>query len=541
LVIDDEPSIRASIRRSLRNKDYAVFEAADGYEGIKLARSELPDLILSDVMMSGMDGFRVLKELRSYPDTSIIPVILMTGVPEKANVRSSMEHGADDFLPKPFGPETLIAAIEARLERQRIMQIRAKQTELRLLELLSATADLIAIAEPSSGRLLYMNQAGKKLLAIKPAKFSELKLSELVIGSGLGEKIALAEKNGSWLGECILLAQDQRTIPASVQILQHRPPYDTPYLSFVARDVTERKRVEAELDELQQEFQRASRRAGMADVANSVLHNVGNVINSIGVASSGVARNLKQSKTLVLSKVINILRDHESDLGEFLSSDEKGKKIPGYLAQLSDYLQSENQNAISELDQLQEWIQHVKGIVHMQQSYAKLSGTVEITKVADVLEDVLRLTINGFTKSGIQINRDCDPDLTVMVERHKVVQILVNLVRNAKQACQVAESTEKQISIRVTADNDRLKVSVTDNGVGIASEDMGRIFAHGFTTKKDGHGFGLHSSKLAAREMNGLLMADSEGPGKGATFTLDLPLQLADKVQADGGSPGKGK
>src|SRR5205823_6630387 len=128
------------------------------------------DLVLSDVMMSGMDGFALLKELRSRPSTAIIPVILMTGVPEKADLRYSMEHGADDYLAKPFQQETLIAAIEARLERQRLIQIQAKQNEVRLLELLSATHDLIAIADPGTNRLLYMNYSGKKLLAINSQK-----------------------------------------------------------------------------------------------------------------------------------------------------------------------------------------------------------------------------------------------------------------------------------------------------------------------------------------------------------------------------------
>jgi signal transduction histidine kinase len=67
-------------------------------------------------------------------------------------------------------------------------------------------------------------------------------------------------------------------------------------------------------------------------------------------------------------------------------------------------------------------------------------------------------------------------------------------------------------------------MTVSDNGVGIASENLTRIFNHGFTTRKDGHGFGLHSGALAAREMGGALWAQSDGPGKGATFTLELPL-----------------
>jgi two-component system, LuxR family, sensor kinase FixL len=70
----------------------------------------------------------------------------------------------------------------------------------------------------------------------------------------------------------------------------------------------------------------------------------------------------------------------------------------------------------------------------------------------------------------------------------------------------------------------RLRITVADNGVGVAPESFSRLFTQGFTTKKEGHGFGLHSSALAAEEMGGTLTCVSEGPGRGAAFTLELPL-----------------
>jgi C4-dicarboxylate-specific signal transduction histidine kinase len=105
-----------------------------------------------------------------------------------------------------------------------------------------------------------------------------------------------------------------------------------------------------------------------------------------------------------------------------------------------------------------------------------------------------------------------------------VLQILVNLIRNAKYACDEAGRPDKRLSMRVTKGDELVRIAVRDNGIGIPPENLTRIFGHGFTTKKDGHGFGLHSGALAAKELGGSLTAHSDGVGRGATFTLELPL-----------------
>jgi C4-dicarboxylate-specific signal transduction histidine kinase len=129
---------------------------------------------------------------------------------------------------------------------------------------------------------------------------------------------------------------------------------------------------------------------------------------------------------------------------------------------------------------------------------------------------------DSLLRHDVQVIRDCDDVPAMMMEKHKVLQILVNLIRNAKQACTDSGRAHKQITLRATSAGDGVRIAVIDNGVGIAPEDMTRIFSYGFTTKKDGHGFGLHSSVLAAQEIGGRLTAHSDGPGTGATFTLEL-------------------
>jgi signal transduction histidine kinase len=271
------------------------------------------------------------------------------------------------------------------------------------------------------------------------------------------------------------------------------------------------------------ELLEASRQAGIAEVATGILHNVGNVLNSVNVASSCVADSLRKSKAANLSKVVALLRENEKDLGDFLTNDPKGKQLPGYLAQLAEHLAGEQSHALEELAALQKNIEHIKDIVTLQQSSAKTSGMAEIVNVADLVDDALRMNSSELSRRDIEVTREFKNVPPVTVEKHKVLQILVNLVRNAKHACDDSGHLDKRLTLRVTNGNQRLRIAVADNGIGIPSENLARIFNYGFTTRKDGHGFGLHSGMLAAKEMGGSLTVHSAGPGLGAVFTLELP------------------
>jgi signal transduction histidine kinase len=162
----------------------------------------------------------------------------------------------------------------------------------------------------------------------------------------------------------------------------------------------------------------------------------------------------------------------------------------------------------------------------MQQSYSRLAGFTETVPLADIVEDALRLNQAGLDRLRIQVVRELNERGTVTLDKHKVLQILVNLIRNAKRACSEAPHSNPQIIVRTSRkDEERVLIEVMDNGVGIPHENLVRIFRQGFTTKKDGHGFGLHSSANAARELGGDLRVHSDGPGKGACFTLELPAR----------------
>ena len=305
---------------------------------------------------------------------------------------------------------------------------------------------------------------------------------------------------------------------------------DSPRLVGIDLDITDRVEAEERERNLQEQLCDASRQAGMAEIATNVLHNVGNVLNSVNISASVVTDRIRKPLSSGLGKVAALLQQHQADLAAFVSTDERAKHLPAYLAQLAEHLTLDQEVTLQELESLRKNIDHIKEIVAMQQSYSKLVGVPEKLAVTTLVDDALRINSGAFTRHGVSLRFEFEDVPEIVVEKHKVLQILVNLLRNAKYACEVSGRSDKQVVMRVSNRAGGVQIEVADNGVGIRSEHMSRIFSHGFTTKKDGHGFGLHSGALAARDLGGALRVDSAGPGSGATFTLDLPLKSPETV-----------
>ena len=294
-------------------------------------------------------------------------------------------------------------------------------------------------------------------------------------------------------------------------------------------DITQRKLAEARLSDLHKQLVEASREAGMAEIATSVLHNVGNVLNSVNVSASLIVDKVRASKVSSVGRLAALIRDHENNLADFLLNDAKGQKIPAFLADLASILESERNEIMRETKSLESNIAHIKEIVSMQQNYAKSLGVMESLKVTDLVEDAIRMNDGAMSRHQVKLVREFSEIPSVLTYKHKILQILVNLIRNAKYACDDSGRKDKQITVRVTNGEGKIKISITDNGIGIPRENLTRIFNHGFTTRKDGHGFGLHSGALAAKELDGDLLVTSAGKGHGATFTLVLPVNAPDR------------
>ena len=292
----------------------------------------------------------------------------------------------------------------------------------------------------------------------------------------------------------------------------------------ISKDVTAMKESEAKIERMHKQLVETSLQAGMAEVATSVLHNVGNVLNSVNVSSSVITDTLQNSKVGNLARAVALMRAHEHDLGNFLANDPKGKQVLEYLGNLAASLEQDKADCLREVGILANSINHIKEIVAMQQSYVKALGVSELLKPADLVEDALRLNTGAMIRHNVKVAQEFAEVPPIQAEKHKVLQILVNLIRNAKYACDESGLADKQITLQITGGENRVKIAVIDNGIGIPPENLTRIFNHGFTTRKNGHGFGLHNSANAAKEMGGILSVVSAGVGHGAAFTLDLPL-----------------
>jgi signal transduction histidine kinase len=293
----------------------------------------------------------------------------------------------------------------------------------------------------------------------------------------------------------------------------------------ILMDITLRKEAEAALVETHKNLLLASRQAGMAEIATGVLHNVGNVLNSVNVSATLVADGVRHSRVANVAKLSALFQQHKSDLAKFMTDDPRGRMIPEYLGTLAEALASEHEAQMAELENLRKNIDHIKEIVATQQSYAKTSGVFESISVIDVVEDALRINNGSLERHDVETRRDYQARPVVTTDRHKVMQILINLVSNAKHACDESGRGDKLITVRVTVDDRYVKIAMADNGIGIAAANRARIFNHGFTTRAKGHGFGLHSGALAAKELGGTLTVASDGINLGAEFTLEIPFK----------------
>ena len=292
----------------------------------------------------------------------------------------------------------------------------------------------------------------------------------------------------------------------------------------ILEDITMRKSAEAEVERVHQELMLASREAGMAEIAGNVLHNAGNVLNSLNISASLLLAQVRGSKVDAFARVVALLQDNADRLATFLTEDERGKHVLDFLTQVSSHMVSNQHSSLDELQSLARHIEHIKDIIATQQTYAKRCGITESVDVAALVEDSLAINRGAFARHVVELKREFAKVPQITIEKHKVLQILVNLERNAKEACEACERVDKQVTVRISAHDRGVQIQVIDNGVGISPETMQRIFTQGFTTKKEGHGFGLHGSALAAQALGGTLEAASDGLGRGATFTLTLPL-----------------
>jgi signal transduction histidine kinase len=288
----------------------------------------------------------------------------------------------------------------------------------------------------------------------------------------------------------------------------------------VSWDVSDEVRQAAQRRELELQLRETSRQAGMAEIATGVLHNVGNVLNSLGVSASVLQSKLRSTRTGNVQRIAALLAEHRADLPAFLAS-ERGREIPTYLAQLGENLENENTAMQSEVGAITANVGHIRNIVAAQQSYARRGGLTEPVDLAELLDSAIAI---HFTEvAGVIVSRDYETLEPILVDRHKLLQIFGNLLSNARHALKARSDGERRLNLRLRRlDAARVSICVEDSGIGISADSLARLFEFGFTTKEDGHGFGLHTCAILAKELSGGLRAFSEGENRGARFELEF-------------------
>jgi len=296
------------------------------------------------------------------------------------------------------------------------------------------------------------------------------------------------------------------------------------YLSGIIMDITTRKEAEAELHKLNKQLISAARRAGMSEVATAVLHNIGNILNSVNISVGLMQKYLNELDFNSLISAYKMILDNKHHLDSFLSHDEKGKLLPVFIQEEQAFLISHLAETNNELQRLIENIQHIKTIVTMQSTLSGAPGLLEDILIQDLIFPAIDLNKDVFKKHNIEFKTTILSNAMIQTDKNKVLQILVNLLQNAKDSVALNKISHKHVTLHCNIIDEFLEIKVSDNGIGIPAENLKRMFTFGFTTKLKGHGFGLHSSALLAKELGGKLQAYSKGLGYGAEFILQLPL-----------------
>ncbi|MEO4046342.1 CHASE domain-containing protein [Pseudomonas sp. CAU 1711] len=293
---------------------------------------------------------------------------------------------------------------------------------------------------------------------------------------------------------------------------------------FAPEELRARVRAALRMAHTQRLLQERAHDAGMALLAAGILHNLGNVLNGVTVASAVLRNKLQQSKVSAVGRVAALLQEHVDGLGQFLDNDRQGRALPGFVAQLAEQLESEQRSLLREVEILRNCAEHADAVLASQRNLTA-AGTmlVELVAVHRLLDSALEMASASFLSQDILIERDYGHEEVVLTDQHRALQILLNLLKNASQALTKCPAGQARIRVSCRSHENGVRLEVQDNGVGIAPERIPLLFNQNPTKQANGHGFGLHLSAIWAVELGGRLCCMSEGQGQGASFTLELP------------------
>lgn len=419
-------------------------------------------------------------------------------------------------LGKSFGDFT------AQINRQKDLATEAMER----VSVLMDTAPMAIITTDVSGKIRSVNRKFSDVFNYTTDQMHDKSLNILINDINLD----LVKNNEVLSFESEGIKSNKEKIPIelfiSVSEIQNKLRY-----ILVIKDISQQKEQEKEVRKLNQRLVDASRQAGISEIAASILHNIGNVLNSVNTSVNLLTESIQKSRMTGLEKAVGLIEQNRDGLANFFAS-EKGSQLCNYLSVLSEQLVEEKTHNQTEIEDLSKNIKHIEMIIQSQQQHAHHTGVIEEVDIQDLVQDCINMNISSIENYSIEIKEHYEGQTTLFADRHKLVQIIVNLVRNAKDALVEANIDNPEITISTLNTNNKLEIYITDNGVGMSEETVKKLFSFGFTTKKDGHGYGLHSCSLEAKNMQGLLRAESPGLGQGASFIIELPLDQKEQNHA---------
>lgn len=397
-----------------------------------------------------------------------------------------------------------------------------------LFDLIEHANESFFAIDPFSGLIIEANSTAARCLGytrqkLRQATVQDIEMKLETLDTWRAHSEALKERDEGMVIEGIHQRKDGSSFPVEVYT-RYVERNDRSYIIACARDITKRKQAEARLAEAKAALLEASRKAGMADVASSILHNVGNVLNSLIVNTVQLGERVQNSEVSTLLQVKELIKKHSDNLEDFVQSNPKSVKLLRLVERVADSMVIEQKLIQEGVNSVKNHLEHIRSIVARQQEHARAAGVVEELPLEKVVEDAIEIGCGEFASLGIRLVRSFYPTDMVKIDRNKVVEILVNLVSNAKHAVLAQSGGDKLVEILLRLPTpDMAEICVKDNGIGLAPDHLSKIFEQGFTTKPQGNGLGLHASAIGAKQMGGTLSCKSQGLGQGASFSLTIP------------------
>lgn len=544
LVVDDDRTSRAFFRRELAEGGYEIVEAGDGFEAIHVVHEQDVDLVLLDIEMPDMDGYQVCTWLRSeqfsqrfsQKNTGLLPIVFVTSSESLESRLKGFRAGATDFVTKSFKPGSLLRLVNRILRPRNSLEgmtallvddsrlVRDMVNEM----LREQGVKVIEACDGQEGYDLLLENLDTVDMVITDLEMPVLKGDELCfkIRTELGlkdmpvifltavpDRKVLIDLFKAGANDYLIKPFVKEELIARLRVIQEM-------FQNLEQETTERKRAQAELARSKDRLDAAA--VGKVDLTNAVLHNVNNVLNSVSVSCGQLSTFLAESRLSQLLLALRLVEKNKDDLGTFFTEDPKGEKLPDYFSLLSTTLEAEHQQMYEETRELAKKIKLMKDIIDTQQRMAVSDRPAANHDLNRLVDSALAVNDAIMRRHQVKVSKRLEHEMFIHVQEVEFIHILINLFKNAVEAMEDAE--HRQLELVTHEDDDGIwTLTVRDSGSGIKKEHMESMFSQGFTTKKDGHGFGLAYCAQLMRKMGGDIQVTSDGPGLGALFTLTLP------------------